>query len=256
MDGVFLLPTRDRVVAASGRAGCTVTAGVLDHAHYRAAAAFTTDLDALDDWAACWRVYLDAYVDACGIDAVDRDEVHRHLDSELAGAALWLEPVAESKDGVAALSRTGAKLGVVANAGGVTGERLRRLEIVQVGRGIGVDVGCGIDSGAVGFLKPDPRIFRLALDALEVDGASNAWYVGDIPGIDMVGAQRAGMRAICMDPLGLHHDAGYDRVTSLADVAAEVAAATAASSSPSAAPASSDHTTTHADDSPARASAS
>lgn len=250
--GVFLLPTHERVVAAFGRAGCTVDAAVLDDAHYRAAAAFTTDLDALDDWAACWYVYLDAYVDACGIDVADRDEVHRHLDSEFADAALWLEPIAGSREGARALAATGVKLGIVSNADGVMGERLRQLEIVQVGPGIGVGVGCVIDSGAVGCLKPDPRIFQLALDALEVDDPANAWYVGDIPGIDMVGAQGAGMRAICMDPLGLHAGAGYDRVASLAEVASEIAAG---NSSP-AASTSSDQITTHAVDSPARTSAS
>lgn len=250
--GVFLLPTRDRVVAAFERAACSVSPDVLDRAHYVAATAFTTELDALDDWAACWRIYLDAYVEACGLDpAVPRDEIHRHLDSEFADAALWLEPVAGSKQGVRALAETGVKLGIVSNADGVMGERLRRLEIVQVGPGVGVDVGCVIDSGAVGLLKPDPRIFELALDALDIADASNAWYVGDIPGIDVVGAQRAGMRAICMDPLGLHHDAGYDRVGSLAEVAEWVRSTDGGSSA-----ASSDQTITHADDSPARSSAS
>lgn len=251
--GVFLLPTHHRVVAAFDRAGCAVSSDILDRAHYVAATAFTTELDALDDWVACWRLYLDAYVEACGVDpAVARDEIHRHLDSEFADAALWMEPVAGSKQGVAALAETGVKLGIVSNADGVMGERLRQLEIVQVGPGVGVEVGCVIDSGAVGFLKPDPRIFQLALDALEVGDAAGAWYVGDIPGIDMVGAQRAGMRAICMDPLGLHRDAGYDRVGSLAEVAEWVRSSDGGSS----ASASSDHTITHADDSPARSSAS
>jgi putative hydrolase of the HAD superfamily len=252
--GVFLLPTHDRVVAAFERAGCPVSPDILDRAHYVAATAFTTELDALDDWAACWHVYLDAYVEACGVDpAVPRDEVHRHLDSEFADAALWLEPVAGARQGVGALAETGVKLGIVSNADGVMGERLRRLEIVQVGPGVGVEVGCVIDSGAVGFLKPDPRIFQLALDALDVSDPVDTWYVGDIPGIDVVGARRAGMRAICMDPLGLHHDAGYDRVASLAEVAEWVRSAIDGGSSASA---SSDHTITHADDSPARSNAS
>jgi FMN phosphatase YigB (HAD superfamily) len=251
--GVFLLPTHDRVVAAFERAACTVSADILDRAHYVAATAFTTELDALDDWAACWRIYLDASVEACGVDPlVTRDEIHRHLDSEFADAALWLEPVGGAKEGVAALAETGVKLGIVSNADGVMGERLRELEIVQVGPGVGVEVGCVIDSGAVGILKPDPRIFQLALDALEVGDASNAWYVGDIPGIDVVGAQRAGLRAICMDPLGLHHDAGYDRVGSLTEVAEWVRSTDGGSSASS----SSDQMITHADDSPARSSAS
>jgi HAD superfamily hydrolase (TIGR01662 family) len=224
--GVFLLPTHERVLAAFERAECEVPAAVLDDAHYLAAAAFTTALDAIDDWAGCWRIYLEAYVDACldacEIDLVDRDDVHRHVDSEFADAALWLQPIAGAKQGAAALRDAGVKLGIVSNADGVMGERLRRLELLQVGPGVGVEIECVIDSGAVGCMKPDPRIFQLALDALDVE-AGRAWYVGDIPGIDVVGARRAGMRPFLMDPLGLHHDADYDRVASLADVASLIA---------------------------------
>jgi hypothetical protein len=46
--------------------------------------------------------------------------------------------------------------------------------------------------------------------------------VGDTPGIDVVGAWRAGIRPFLIDPLGLHHDAGFDRVASLAELAERV----------------------------------
>ena len=111
------------------------------------------------------------------------------------------------------------RLGIVSNADGRIGERLLTREILQVGPGVGVEVEVLIDSGAVGVLKPDPRIFRLALDAMGIDDPGTAWYVGDTPGIDVVGARRAGLRPFVVDPLGLHHDAGYDRVTSLGELA-------------------------------------
>jgi putative hydrolase of the HAD superfamily len=104
------------------------------------------------------------------------------------------------------------------------GERLRAREILQVGPGLGVEVECVIDSGAVGVMKPDPRIFRLALDAMGVD-AADAWYVGDMPGIDVVGARRAGLRPFLVDPLGLHRHADYDRVASLSELAQRVVTA-------------------------------
>ena len=97
-------------------------------------------------------------------------------------------------------------------------ERLRADEILQVGPGIGTAVECVVDSGVVGVTKPDPRIFRLALDAMGV-APDDAWYVGDTPGIDVVGARRAGLHPVLVDPLGLHHEAGYERVASLADLA-------------------------------------
>ena len=55
--------------------------------------------------------------------------------------------------------------------------------------------------------------------------ADRAWYVGDMPAIDVVGARRAGLRPVLMDPLGLHHDADYDRVGSLDGLATRLSAA-------------------------------
>lgn len=221
--GIFLLPERARIVAAFERASRTVAPACLDDAHYRAAAAFSTDLDAEGDWAACWRRYLDAYVAAVGIIDGDLEEVHRHLDSEFADAALWIEEAAGARDGLVALAATGVALGVVSNADGLIGGRLREREILQVGPGVGVEVACVIDSGEVGVMKPDPRIFRLALDAMGV-APERAWYIGDMPGIDVVGARRAGLVPFLMDPLGLHDDPGqgFTAVRSLADLAARV----------------------------------
>jgi FMN phosphatase YigB (HAD superfamily) len=206
--GVFLLPESQRIVAAFARAGVEVPSERLHDAHYRAAATFSTALDVDGDWVGSWQAYLRAYADECTDSAPDDEEIHRHLDSEFADAAL---------------AATGVRLGIVSNADGMIGERLRTREILQVGPGLGVEVDCVIDSGAVGVMKPDPRIFRLALDAMDVD-ADDAWYVGDMPGIDVVGARRAGLRPFLVDPLGLHTDAGYDRVESLQELARLVVA--------------------------------
>lgn len=219
--GVFLLPSHDRIQAAFARAECTVEADVLDEAHYRGAARFTTDLDVEADWAGTWHGYLEDYVEECGIAEEEREEVHLHLDSEFADAALWLRVIPGCREGVRALADAGVRLGVVSNADGVIGERLRSLEILQVGPGLGVEVECVIDSGVVGVMKPDPRIFTIALDAMAID-AERTWYVGDMPAIDVVGARRAGLHPVLMDPIGLHHDADYDRIDSLIDLAERI----------------------------------
>jgi FMN phosphatase YigB (HAD superfamily) len=216
--GVFLVPEHDRIVGAFTRAECKVDAEILDRAHYVAATAFTTDLDVEGDWAGSWEKYLDAYIVECGVDEDYREEAHRHLDSEFAEAGLWLRVLPGAKDGLEALATTDVKLGVISNADGQMARRLRELEILQVGEGPGIEVGCFVDSGEVGIMKPDPRIFEIALDELGV-AAERAWYVGDMPGIDVVGARRARMRPFIMDPLGLHHDADYDRTDSLGALA-------------------------------------
>ena len=176
--GVFLLPEHERIAGAFARAEHDVSVDVLDDAHYAAAVRFGTDLDAEADWAACWRMYLEGYADFCGVTVDQRDDVHRHLDSEFADAALWFREVPGCRAGLAELAATGVQLGIVSNADGLIAERLRERELLQVGPGMGVAVACVIDSGAVGVMKPDPRIFQLALDAIGVE-ARDTWYVGD-----------------------------------------------------------------------------
>ena len=221
--GIFLLPQARRIVAAFRRAEVEVDPGVLHDAHYRAAQEFGTELDVDADWSGSWKRYLSAYVDACAVGDAERNEVHRHLDSEFADAALWLDVIPGAADGLRALAATGVILGVVSNADGVMAQRLDDLGMLQVGAGAGVEVACVIDSGAVGVMKPDPRIFAIALEAIDVK-PEDAWYVGDMPAFDVVGARRAGLRPFLMDPLGLHHAADYDRIGSLSDLADQVTA--------------------------------
>ncbi|HET7042441.1 MAG TPA: HAD family hydrolase, partial [Gemmatimonadales bacterium] len=102
-------------------------------------------------------------------------------------------------------------LGVVSNSDGRVQEALEAA-------GFGGLFGVVVDSKLVGFEKPDPRIFLPALAALGVAPAE-ALYVGDLYEVDVVGARRAGMAAVLLDPAGLH--ASRD-VPTAPDVAAVV----------------------------------
>jgi putative hydrolase of the HAD superfamily len=217
--GVFFVPDHDRILGAFARAGLTPTAD-LDRAHYAGASAFPADDEQLD-WPKRWRGYLDAYMTECEVPDELREDVHAHLDSEFADAALWVRELPGARDGLRALAASGVRLGIISNADGLIGQRLAEAEILQVGPGVGVPVECVIDSGAVGVMKPDPKIFRLALDAMGID-APEAWYVGDMPGIDVVGARAAGLHPVVMDPFQLHLDADYSRASSLAELASSI----------------------------------
>ena len=223
--GIFLLPDHRRIVDAFQRAGHVVAEDILDEAHYRAAARFTTTMDVEADWAGCWKRYLETYVEACGIggDDVDVEEVHRHIDSEFADAALWVRVADGCRAGIAALAETGVRLGIVSNADGVMGARLRERELVQVGPGLGVEIDCVIDSGDVGVMKPDERIFKIALDAMGIE-PEEAWYLGDMPAIDAVGARRGGLRPFILDPLGIHPTDEYTPIESMTALAERISA--------------------------------
>jgi putative hydrolase of the HAD superfamily len=105
---------------------------------------------------------------------------------------LWtvMEPEA---DAALRLARArGLRTAVISNSNGTVADILEHLGLMR-------DLEFVIDSSKVGVEKPDPRIFKIALDRAGV-AAAEAVYVGDLYSIDVVGARRAGMRAILMDP--------------------------------------------------------
>lgn len=94
------------------------------------------------------------------------------------------------------LRKAGYRLAVVSNSDGRVREFLESAGLVRHFEVI-------IDSFVVGVEKPDPRIFDLALGPLGVK-PHRAMHVGDYYHIDVVGAERAGMTGVLLDPLGLH----------------------------------------------------
>ena len=76
-----------------------------------------------------------------------------------------------------------------------------------------------VDSGILKIAKPEPGIFTPALEALGTD-PSRTLYVGDTVHADVVGATRAAMPVVQLDPLGLHHDLPHTKATGVAEVVA------------------------------------
>jgi putative hydrolase of the HAD superfamily len=217
--GVFLLPSRSHIRSALSRVGHVVTDDdTIDRAHYEAVRAFPMDLHPGDWMGPYWNDYLDWYARVVGVTDDRIPEATEHLRNEYVTSELWSHEVVGAREGLAHLARTGVSVGVVSNSDGTIERRLRDLGILQVGPGNGVEVVCVVDSGTVGVEKPDPRIFEFALQtlALEPDGV---WYVGDTPAFDIVGARRAGIDPILMDPFATNGDYGVPTVTSLTDVA-------------------------------------
>ena len=58
-----------------------------------------------------------------------------------------------------------------------------------------------IVSARVGFQKPNPGIFKVALGQMHVDPA-NAWHIGDSYRADVVGARRVGINGVLIDRSG------------------------------------------------------
>jgi len=212
--GVLVLPDHDRIAAALDRAGVHVDRDLLDRAHYAGVASLDEFTEGDRE---IWVRYNRAYARACNIPDDALDDAVDHLLNEFATGAVWNRVVPASRDALRDIAELGMQIAIVSNAGGDTEPRMREYGICQVGPGPAPEVGAILDSTVVGVAKPDPRIFELALEALDVP-AERAIHVGDTPGADVDGAHAAGARPLLMDPYDFHPDLGVERVTSLADV--------------------------------------
>lgn len=117
------------------------------------------------------------------------------------------------------LKAQGLRLGLVSNYahGGVVRDALARLGLLDLFDAVVV-------SGEVGYLKPHPRIYEAALDALGVPAAEAAMVGNDLE-CDVVGARRAGLKAVWspyprQSPPPRHPDADavVERLADLPDV--------------------------------------
>jgi putative hydrolase of the HAD superfamily len=80
----------------------------------------------------------------------------------------------------------------------------------------------------VGIEKPDPGIFRIALERLGIE-PERALFVGDIRSVDEVGARAAGMPFVLIDPYRDYAAPGAPAIAGLHELADWIAATFAAS---------------------------
>lgn len=100
------------------------------------------------------------------------------------------EPAAPAA--LAAARQAGCVTGVISNSNGAIAGILESLGLTPC-------LDFVLDSFVVGVEKPDPRIFRLALERAGVR-PDQAVYIGDFYSVDVLGARAVGMSAILLDP--------------------------------------------------------
>jgi putative hydrolase of the HAD superfamily len=219
MGGVFTLPAPDVLRAALAPSGLASPDDEEPYrrAHYEALAAHDRECP---DEADIGAHYLRAYLTSLGFAGVDLDR------ADAAVSAIWHLPADRrwtwrQDDAVLALEKiaaTGRGVAIVSNCDGTAERVLAATGICQVGAGSGVTVAAIVDSFVVGVGKPDPAIFRPALDALATD-AERTLFVGDSLRYDVEGARAAGMRPVHLDPYGLAPPDDVDRIASLTELA-------------------------------------
>ena len=223
--GVLVFPQPGHVLPPLREAGFDPDLATLERAHYRAMA--IQDAEALppvrESW---WRNYLLGYVAACGVGQDRAELLAAEMSQRIRGHA-WAHVGLGAMDGLRAVAALGLPMGVVSNSDGTVEGDLRRLGVCYVpaasdGRdpAAGVAMGVILDSAVVGVAKPDPAIFRIALDALGVPADRSVLHVGDSLRYDVAGAHAAGLQPVHMDPYGFcPAPDGHPHIRSLAELA-------------------------------------
>ncbi|HEX2031655.1 MAG TPA: HAD-IA family hydrolase [Actinomycetota bacterium] len=155
-----------------------------------------------------WRGIYDAFLTEVGIPE-DHDRLFEALYMRFTDLTTYrLHP--DALPTLDRLRKSSLTLGLISNFE----EWLERLlEALEVGHYFDVTVISGIE----GVEKPDPAIFRLALDRTGVRPEESA-YVGDHPFFDVQAAREVGMTPVLVDRRGRHPDAEGIRITSMEDL--------------------------------------
>lgn len=158
------------------------------------------------------RAYLGGTLEAAGVPARLRGAAIEAFLERHRTYGLWMRPVEGARETLDRLATTGLRLACVSNS---DGRAEWHLEQCGVRHGLEFVV----DSEIVGFEKPDPRIFGVALDRLQV-APERAVYVGDIRCVDEAGARAAGMHFVLLDPRGDYGPPGVPAVREIAELPA------------------------------------
>jgi HAD superfamily hydrolase (TIGR01509 family) len=216
--GVLLFPNWTRVADALGRQGIHTTAEALAAAEPRARRVLDDQqvVGGTTDAARGW-LFFDLILDRAGIAQSNGTkgalaELHTYHTAN----NLWEFVPDEVYPALSALRAMGLKLTIVSNANGTLCAHLARI-------GLDKYVDCVLDSYDEQVEKPDPRLFEIALERSHARRESTI-HVGDLYNIDVIGARKAGLRAVLVDQANLRPDADCPRVRSLAELVERVKA--------------------------------
>jgi FMN phosphatase YigB (HAD superfamily) len=146
------------------------------------------------DW---WRARYRAVGAALGLEGEALERFHRTVtEGHFGGDALHVVP--DAPRSLARLHARGIPLGVISNWDDT-------LESILEKKGLLRFFSVVVASTSFGRAKPDRRIFAHALARAAADAPpEEAWHVGDDPEADALGAARAGLRAVLLDPHDLY----------------------------------------------------
>ena len=108
------------------------------------------------------------------------------------------------------LESDGFRLGLISNFEGW-------LQKILVEQELGETFDVSVISGLEGVEKPDPRIYRIAIERAGLDPV-RCVHVGDSPTMDVRPAREVGLHAILLDRTGRYINSAYPTISSLEEL--------------------------------------
>lgn len=139
-----------------------------------------------------WKEFFTFWLEYVGASAHDIPSMLKLIHEHHHRVHLWnyVEPTA--RETFVWLRAHNYRMAVVSNADGKVERMLKHLLLADFFE-------CIIDSQIVGVEKPDPTIFRLALERMQL-APETCLYVGDNYDRDVIGARGAGVTPVLIDP--------------------------------------------------------
>jgi putative hydrolase of the HAD superfamily len=158
-----------------------------------------------------WRFFLDELLAGIGVPPGPRRRALADLvEEENEGHRLWAHVPPDVPALLDRLRVAGYRLVVVSNGGGGVRSFLES-------RGLAGAFEVIVDSFVVGVEKPDPRIFARALDPLGVP-PDRVVHVGDFYYVDVIGAKRAGLTGVLLDPSAARSQGRCSSIRTLVEI--------------------------------------
>ena len=144
------------------------------------------------------------------IEEHDLDEIVAEIITSHRKKMLWSVFPSSVRKVILDLRKKGYKIGIISNSDGRLVNQLKSLKVKELFDVI-------VDSREVGVEKPNPEIFKIALERLGAD-AGRTVFVGDVPSVDVAGARAAGIIPVLLDRHDLYPDEDVARLRSISEL--------------------------------------
>lgn len=210
--GTLLHLDRDFILSCLAERGLERDRAAFASADRKGRAAMTAMLQSSDpgDDTIRWRAYAQTMLKELGCFGDDAEAVRNQIGELNRAGRLWGHMEEGTIATLEILKRTGYTVGIVSNSDGRVNQFLEHAGLMP-------HIDFVIDSGAVGFEKPDRRIFEIACARAGV-APEEAVHVGDLYEIDVLGARSAGITPILIDAEDAQPGVDCDRIRAMPEL--------------------------------------